>query len=98
MTNKTTTPSTLLVVGLDRKVRQYLEAIKPYQQIRYELYSMMLPTTTMYPDGRIEHDYHFTEHQQETLRLAEEMIESIKQRMGLMPNAKITGSPKASPG
>ena len=47
---------------------------------------MTLPTTTIYPDGRIEHEYNFTEQQKETLRLADEAMEMIKGRMGLVPN------------
>ncbi len=79
-------------VPLARRVRHYLEAIEPYQKMRYELYSMTLPTTTIYPDGRIEHDYNFTDQQKETLRLADEAMEMIKQRMGLVPNAEVSGA------
>jgi hypothetical protein len=73
-------------VPLECRLRQYLEAIKPFQQMRYKLYSVMLPTTIIYPDGRIEREYNFTEQQKESLRLADEAMEMIKRRMGLVPN------------
>ena len=63
--------------------RAYIEAIKPYMDMRYRVYCETAPKLTIYPDGRIEHEYNFTPEQKEVLRLAEEGVQAVKRAMQL---------------
>jgi len=70
--------------------REYINAIKPYLDMKYRVYCVTLPKTTINPDGKIEHEYDFTDEQKETLRLVDEGIEMVKRRLGVTPNAELT--------
>ena len=103
MDKQTTETGPMRAVPLDCKVRgpkdwiriqrEYITAIKPFNDMKYRVYSVTLPRITIHPDGRAEHEYDFTESQKETLRLADEGITHVQRSMGLTPNVLAEGLP-----
>lgn len=64
-----------------QRIREYLEATKPMNDVKVAIYSRTVPDTIIHPNGEFEHRYNFTPEQQETLRLADEAIEAVKARI-----------------
>ena len=58
--------------------RAYIRAIQPYLDMKYRVYSVTMPKIIIHVDGRIEHEYDFTDDQKTQLALADEIIEEIK--------------------
>jgi hypothetical protein len=66
------------VKRLVMRQRDYIRAIKPYTDMKADIYSRTLPKMIVYPDGRTEHHYNFTEQQKEILKQCDELIEAVK--------------------
>lgn len=82
--NDKTTPLSAVAVDplvMRRRQREYMDATQPIIDVKVEIYSWMVPTIIIHPDGNVEHRYDFTSEQQEMLQLADEAIEAVKARI-----------------
>ena len=60
--------------------REYINAILPYTDIKTKIFSLATPTITIFPDGRVERDYNFSDTDINTLKNCNEAIELIKSK------------------
>ncbi len=61
--------------------REYLEAIKPFVQLKVQIYARAMPTIIVHEDGEVEHKYNFPEEVERTLKQIDENIEYVVQEI-----------------
>ena len=61
--------------------REFISAIQPIIKAKCNLMNKCLPKITVYPDGKVEKEYDFTEDQKRLLANADEAIEHIKHQI-----------------
>lgn len=60
--------------------REYIQAIKPYLDLKHSIYSLVLPKITLFPDGSIETEYDFPQEEKDNLAKLDEMMEDIRSK------------------
>jgi len=63
------------------KDRQYRDAIQPIIRMKTRIMCLVIPEITVYPDGRVEHDYKFTDDQKALLDNADKAINQIHRQI-----------------
>jgi|GEM_PF-5433069 len=61
-----------------RMHREFIQAIQPIIKAKCDLMNKCLPRITVYPSGKVEREYDFTEEQKRLLEDADKYIEHLK--------------------
>jgi hypothetical protein len=60
--------------------RDFRRVIEPFVKAKADIYAVYMPAVTIYPDGRIETQYSFSEEHQRYLRQFDEFIDDARAR------------------
>lgn len=63
----------------------FRDAIQPFLKIKADLMRFKVPKMTIYPDGRFESVYEWTEEEKKAFAQVDELIADMVQRYGLAP-------------